>query len=76
MGLGPSVQYYEEVWIIPVGSRSASGALIGSRPGLCGASENTLKNGLGMRKTWIEKTIGLPWNPHFYGVFTQVHNTL
>jgi hypothetical protein len=37
---------------------------------------NSIKNGIGMRKTWIAKTTVRPWNPHSYGVFTQVHNTL
>jgi hypothetical protein len=37
---------------------------------------NSIRNGLGMRKTRIAKTTGRSWNPHFYGVHTQVHNTL
>ena len=37
---------------------------------------NSIRNGLGMRKTRIAKTIGRSWNPHFYGVLTQVHDTL
>ncbi|CAN5707853.1 hypothetical protein BH24ACT22_BH24ACT22_02780 [soil metagenome] len=37
---------------------------------------NSIKNCLGMRKTWIAKTIGRPWNSRFYGDFIQVHNTL
>jgi hypothetical protein len=37
---------------------------------------NSIKNGLGMRKTWIANTMARSWNPYFYGIFTQVHNTL
>jgi ABC-type transport system involved in multi-copper enzyme maturation permease subunit len=37
---------------------------------------NSITNGLGMRKTEIAKEPSRPWNPHFYAVFAQVHNTL
>ena len=29
-----------------------------------------------MLQTWIVKTTIRPCNPYFYGIFTQVHNTL
>jgi hypothetical protein len=32
--------------------------------------------GLGMRKTEITGEPMRPWNPHFYAIFAQVHNTL
>src|SRR5215216_4343104 len=37
---------------------------------------NSIRNGLGMRETEIAKEPSRPWNPHFYAIFTQVHNTL
>ena len=37
---------------------------------------NSIRNGLGMRETEIVKEPTRPWNPHFYAIFTQVHNTL
>jgi hypothetical protein len=37
---------------------------------------NSITNGLGMRITEIAKEPSRPWNPHFYAVFAQVHNTL
>jgi hypothetical protein len=37
---------------------------------------NSIRNGLGMGKTEIAKEPSRPWNPHFYAVFAQVHNTL
>jgi hypothetical protein len=40
------------------------------------AGMNSIKNGLGMRKTSTAKSSGRPWNPHSYGVFTRVNNTL
>jgi hypothetical protein len=29
-----------------------------------------------MRETEIAREPNRPWNPHFYAIFTQVHNTL
>jgi hypothetical protein len=37
---------------------------------------NSIRNGLGMRETEIAREPIRPWNPHFYAIFTQVHNTL
>src|SRR5215203_3701936 len=37
---------------------------------------NSIRNGLGMGKTEIAKDPSRAWNPHFYAVFAQVHNTL
>jgi hypothetical protein len=37
---------------------------------------NSIRNGLGMRETEIAKEPSRPWNPHFYAIFAQVHNTL
>jgi len=37
---------------------------------------NSITNSLGMRSTEIAKEPSRPWNPHFYAVFAQVHNTL
>jgi hypothetical protein len=37
---------------------------------------NSIRNGLGMRKTEIAREPRRPWNPHFYAIFAQVHNTL
>jgi hypothetical protein len=36
---------------------------------------NSIRNGLGMRETEIVKEPTRPWNPHFYAIFAQVHNT-
>jgi hypothetical protein len=44
--------------------------------GLLEAVMNSITNGLGMRETEIAKEPSRPWNPHFYAVFAQVHNTL
>jgi uncharacterized membrane protein YgaE (UPF0421/DUF939 family) len=37
---------------------------------------NSIGNALGMRETEIARGSSRPCNPHFYGVFAQVHNTL
>jgi hypothetical protein len=37
---------------------------------------NSIGNALGMRETEIARGSRRPWNPHFYAVFAQVHNTL
>jgi hypothetical protein len=37
---------------------------------------NSIRNGLGMGKTEFAKDRSRLWNPHFYAVFAQVHNTL
>ena len=37
---------------------------------------NSIENGLGMRETKSAREPSRPWNPHFYAVFAQVHNTL
>ena len=37
---------------------------------------NSIRNGLGMRETEIAREPSRPWNPHFYAIFAQVHNTL
>src|SRR5215204_7698184 len=37
---------------------------------------NSISNGLGMRNTGTSRKPNRPWNPHFYAIFTQVHNTL
>jgi hypothetical protein len=37
---------------------------------------NSIRNGLGMQGTQIARAPSRLWNPHFYTIFTQVHNTL
>jgi hypothetical protein len=37
---------------------------------------NSIRKGLGIGETEIAREPSRPWNPHFYAVFTQVHNTL
>jgi hypothetical protein len=37
---------------------------------------NSIRNGLGMRRTEIVRQPSRPWNPHFYAIFAEVHNTL
>jgi hypothetical protein len=37
---------------------------------------NSIRNGLGMRETEIAREPSRPWNPHFYAISAQVHNTL
>jgi hypothetical protein len=37
---------------------------------------NSISNSLGMRETEIAREPSLLWNPHFYAIFAQVHNTL
>jgi len=37
---------------------------------------NSIRNGLGIGKTEIAKEPSRSWNPHFYAIFAQVHNTL
>src|SRR5215217_8760833 len=37
---------------------------------------NSISNGLGMRETEIAREPIRPWNPHFYAISAQVHNTL
>ena len=37
---------------------------------------NSIRNGLGMRKTEIAREPSRPRNPHFYAIFAQVRNTL
>ena len=37
---------------------------------------NSIENGLGMRETKSAREPSRPWNPHFYAIFAQVHNTL
>jgi hypothetical protein len=37
---------------------------------------NSISNGLGMRNTGTSRKPNRLWNPHFYAIFTQVHNTL
>jgi hypothetical protein len=37
---------------------------------------NSIRNGLGMREMSIAREPSRPWNPHFYAIFAQVHNTL
>jgi catechol 2,3-dioxygenase-like lactoylglutathione lyase family enzyme len=37
---------------------------------------NSIRNGLGMRETEIARKPSRPWDPHFYAIFAQVHNTL
>jgi len=37
---------------------------------------NSIRDGLGMRETEIAREPSRPWNPHFYAIFTRVHNTL
>ena len=44
--------------------------------GFLEAVMNSISNGLGMRKTGTSRKPSRPWNPHFYTIFTQVHNTL
>jgi hypothetical protein len=35
-----------------------------------------IRTGLGMRKTEIAREPSPTWNPHYYAIFAQVHNTL
>ena len=37
---------------------------------------NSIRNALGMRETEIAREPKRAWNPHFYAIFSQVHNTL
>jgi hypothetical protein len=37
---------------------------------------NSIRKSLGMRETEIAREPRWPWNPHLYGIFAQVHNTL
>jgi hypothetical protein len=37
---------------------------------------NSIRNSLGMRETEIAREPSRLWNPHFYAIFAQVHNTL
>ena len=37
---------------------------------------NSIRNSLGMRGTEIARELSRPWNPHFYAIFAQIHNTL
>src|SRR5829696_1846834 len=37
---------------------------------------NSIRNALGMRETEMAREPRRPWNPHFYAVLAQVHNTL
>jgi hypothetical protein len=37
---------------------------------------NSISNGLGMRKTGIPREPNRPCNPHYYAIFTRVHNSL
>jgi len=37
---------------------------------------NSIRNSLGMRETEIAREPSRMWNPHFYAIFAQVHNTL
>ena len=36
----------------------------------------SIRKSLGMRETEIAKEPSRLWNPHFYAIFAQVHNTL
>jgi hypothetical protein len=37
---------------------------------------NSIRNSLGMRETEIAREPNRLWNPHFYAISAQVHNTL
>src|SRR5215204_3592035 len=37
---------------------------------------NSIRNSLEMRETEIAREPNRLWNPHFYAIFAQVHNTL
>jgi len=37
---------------------------------------NSIRNSLGMQETEIAREPSRLWNPHFYAIFAQVHNTL
>jgi hypothetical protein len=37
---------------------------------------NSIRNSLGMRESEIAREPSRLWNPHFYAIFAQVHNTL
>src|SRR5215212_9149443 len=37
---------------------------------------NSIRNSLGMPETEIAREPSRLWNPHFYAIFAQVHNTL
>ncbi len=47
-----------------------------SRLSFLEAVMNSIRNGLGMRKTGSRRGSGQPENPYSNAVFTQVHNTL
>jgi len=36
---------------------------------------NSIRNGLGMQKKETARDPSRPWNPYFYEIFAQVHNT-
>jgi hypothetical protein len=55
-------------------SNAAAGTLASSN--YLEAVMNSIRNGLGIGETEIARKPSRPWNPHFYAVFTQVHNTL
>jgi hypothetical protein len=58
-------------------SPSSLAEVVGVHPlHLLEAVMNSMRNGLGMRETEIAKEPSRPWNPHFYAIFAQVHNTL
>ena len=44
--------------------------------GLLEAVMNSIRKSLGMRETEIAREPSRLWNPHFYAIFAQVHNTL
>jgi hypothetical protein len=45
-------------------------------PNALEAVMNSIRNSLGMRETEIAREPSRLWNPHFYAIFVQVHNTL
>jgi hypothetical protein len=57
-------------------SDKALGMLKHMRRQILEAVMNSIRNGLGMRKTENRKGPSWPENPHPNAVFTQVHNTL
>src|SRR5215207_7786308 len=65
---GPLPPYREE--------RQREVVLSGRPALLLEAVMNSISNGLGMRNTGTSRKPNRPWNPHFYAIFTQVHNTL
>jgi hypothetical protein len=62
--------------LVPPDRREAQNNVAGFIYAVLEAVMNSIRNGLGMRKTENRKGPSWPENPHPNAVFTQVHNTL